>query len=182
MLDSPNISSPSSAAATLTGSWKRLRYWDWNGTISANEPIVAISFLQVGTQLAWVRSGKGPKTSLETRLLLAFDALDKANVAVSFGIDETALRRWTLLEDADKPPQPPKQCSVPIGRIFPFCHPFGNPQISLFGLVLLRNQALGARNNVWHLKPEYCAKLPGTWARILSYGRSGSITLDDEVA
>lgn len=143
-LESLNISSPSNAVVTLTGAWKRPRYWDWNGTISANEPIVALCFLQVGTQIEWARSEKSPKTSLEARLLLGFDAPEKANVCVSFSIGNNQVRRWILLEDADKPPQPPEEYSVPIGRIFPFCEPFGNPQIFLFGLVLLRSQAVRA--------------------------------------
>lgn len=150
MLDSINISSPSNALATLTGSWKRPRYWDWNGKVSANEPIVALCLLQVGARLEWARSEKGPKTTLEARLWLGFDAPDKAKVCVSFSIGENQVRLWTLLDDADKPPQPPMHYSVPIGRIFPFCQPFGTPKISLFGLVLLRSQVVGARNGLWH--------------------------------
>jgi hypothetical protein len=182
MLDSLHIPLSSNGAATLTGSWRRPRYWDWNGTISASEPIVALCFLQVGTRLEWARSEKGSKTSLDVRLLLGFDAPDKANVCVSFSIGENQTRQWTLLDDADKPPQPPERCSVPIGRVFPFCPPFGSPRILLFGLVLLRGQAIGARNGIWHLKPEYCARLSDTWTHILSYGRSGFITLEHEAA
>jgi hypothetical protein len=182
MLDSLHILPASSGSATLSGAWKRPRYWDWNGTISASEPIVALCFLQVGTRLEWARSEKSPKTSLDVRLLLGFDAPDKAKVCVSFSIGESQTRLWTVLDDPDKPPQPPERCSVPIGRIFPFCQAFGTPRISLFGLVLLRSQAIGARNGLWHLKPEHCAGLSDTWAHILSHGRSGFITLEHEAA
>lgn len=180
MFDSLQILPASNGSATLAGLWKRPRYWDWNGTISASEPIVALCFLQVGTRLEWARSEKGPKTSLSVRLLLGFDAPDKTKVCVSFSIGENQTRLWTLLDDPDKPPQSPESSSVPIGRVFPFCQPFGTPSISLSGLVLTRNQAIGARNGLWHLKPECCAGLSDTWKHILSYGRSGYINLEEK--
>ena len=136
----------------------------------------------MGTRLEWSRSEKGPKTTLGTRLLLGFDAPEKAKVCVSFSIGENQTRMWTLLDNPDKPPQPSERCSVTIGRAFPFCEPFGSPKIHLFGLVLLRSQAVGARIGLWHLKPEYCARLSDTWAHILSHGRLGFITLGHEGA
>jgi len=177
VLDSLNIPQSQNVAATLAGAWKRPRYWDWNGTIASREPIVAFCFLQVGTRLEWARSEKGPKETLDVRLLLGFDAPDLAKVCASFSIGENQTRWWTLLDDPDKPPQPPNRCAVPIGRIFPFCEPFGTPKLHLFGLVLPRSQAVGARNGLWHLKPEYCVRLPDMWAHILSHGRSGFIIL-----
>jgi len=88
----------------------------------------------------------------------------------------------TLLDDPDRPPEPSKSCSVPIGRVFPFCEPFGTPKIHLFGLLLLRDQVVGARNGLWHLKPEFRDKLPSEWAHILSYGRTGFVSLEHERA
>ena len=35
----------------VEGSWNQTRYRDWSGQISSPEPIVAISFLQVGNHL-----------------------------------------------------------------------------------------------------------------------------------
>jgi hypothetical protein len=182
MFDSLRIPPSVNTVATLTGSWKRPRYWDWNGTIDASEPIVALSLMRVGTRLEWARSEKGPKTTLNIRLLLGFDAPDRSKVCVSFSIGANGTRRWTLLSNPDQPPQPSEKCSVPIGHVFPFCNPFGTPEIHLFGLVLLRSQAIGARVGLWHLKPEYCVGLPDTWAHILSHGRSGFITLENEPA
>jgi hypothetical protein len=181
MIDSLLISPSGNAAPMLNGSWTRPRYWDWNGTITASEPIVALCLMQVGTHLEWARSEKGPKTTLELRLLLGFDAPDRSNVCVSFSIGENQTRRWTRLSNPDEPPQPPNKSSIPVGRVFPFCDPFGTPVMHLFGVVLPRSQVVGARNGLWHLKPEYCARLPETWARILSYGRSGHLTLEQEL-
>jgi hypothetical protein len=180
MLDSLCIPPSVNVSATLTGSWKRSRCWDWNGTMTAGEPIVALCLMRTGTRLEWARSEKGPKTTLDVRLLLGFDAPDRSNVCAYFSIGENQTRRWTLLSDPDEPPQPPGECSLPVGRVFPFCDPFGTPKIYLFGLVLLRSQAVGARNGLWHLKPGYRAGLSDIWAHILSYGRSGFITLEDE--
>jgi hypothetical protein len=129
-----------------------------------------------------VRSEKGPKSTLELRLLLGFDAPDKSYVQMSFGIGENATRVWTRLDDPDKPPQPPKRVSIPIGCLFPFCDPFGMPQVHLFGLVMLRCQAVAARSGLWHLKPGLREQVPRDWASILSYGRSGFVDLAPEEA
>src|SRR2546430_8505958 len=59
------------------------------------------------------RSEKGPKATLEARLLLAYDAPDKSYIHVSFGIGENGTRHWTHLDDPDQPPQPPDIGSVP---------------------------------------------------------------------
>lgn len=165
---------------TLTGSWQRKRYWDWNGAITATEPIVALCLMRVGNQFNWSRSEKGSKTTLDVRLLLGYDEPDKSNVCVSFSIGDGQTRWWTRLDDPDKPPQPPEQFSFPVGRLFPFCTPFGTPQLCLYGLVLPRSQAVCARNRLWHLKAECCAGISDAWVNILTYGRSGSITMEAE--
>ena len=177
MIESISITPTIKIKAMLAGSWTRPRAWDWIGTIKCEEPIVALSLMQVGTRLDWVRSEKGPKNVLEARLLLAFDTPNKSNVCACFGIGEASLRRWTLLSNPNEPPKPPKSYSVPIGRVFPFCEAFGMPAIQLFGLVLLRSRAVGARAGLWHLKPEYRVGLTESWADILSCGRSGFIDL-----
>jgi hypothetical protein len=177
-LDSVRIPPASKISATLSGSWKRPRYWDWNGTLTASEPIVGLSLMQIGERLEWARSEKGPKSILDIRLLLGFDVLDKSNVYVSFCLGENLTRWRTLLDDPDKPPLPPETCSVPIGRVFPFCESFGTPKIHLFGLVLLRSQVVCARKGLWHLKSRLREQLPAEWARILSYGRKGFVGLE----
>jgi len=181
-LDSVRIPPGSKASATLSGSWQRPRYWDWNGALAGTEPIVGLSLMQIGERLEWARSEKGPKSTLDVRLLLGFDAPDKSNVYVSFCVGENLTRWRTLLDDPDRPPEPSKSCSVPIGRVFPFCEPFGTPKIHLFGLLLLRDQVVGARNGLWHLKPEFRDKVPNEWAHILSYGRTGFVSLEHERA
>jgi hypothetical protein len=181
-LDAVRISPLTKVSATLSGSWKRPRYWDWNGTLTATEPIVALALMQIGERLEWARSEKALKPALDIRLLLAYDVPDKSDVFVSFCVGENLTRWRTRLENADKPPEPPETSSVPIGRVFPFCEPFGTPKIRLFGLVLLRSQVVGARNGLWHLKPKFRDKVPREWARILSYGRKGFVSLEHERA
>lgn len=107
MLEDLRIRQSGNASITLNGSWTRPRYWDWNGTIAATEPIVALCLMRIGTRLEWSRSEKGPKAVLDVRLLLGYDAPNKSNVCASFSIGENQTRAWTLLSDPDKPPQPP---------------------------------------------------------------------------
>jgi hypothetical protein len=181
-LDAVRIPPATKVSATLSGSWKRPRYWDWNGTLAATEPIVALALMRIGNRLEWARSEKGPKSTLDVRLLLAYDAPDKSDVFVSFCVGDNLTRWRTRLDDPDKPPQPPETCSIPIGRVFPFCGPFGIPVIGLFGLVVLRSQVTGARNGLWHLKVPFREQLPSDWAHILSYGRKGFVDLAHEEA
>jgi hypothetical protein len=180
--DAVRIQPSEEVPATLSGSWKRPRYWDWNGTLEAPEPIVGLALMQIGRRLEWARSEKGPKSALEVRLLFGYDAPDKSHVNASFSVGENSTRSWTLLADPDMPPQLPENRPVEIGRVFSFCEPFGSPLIQLFGLVLLRDQVIGARNGLWHLKPEFRRTLPEDWAHLLSHGRTGSITIEHEKA
>jgi hypothetical protein len=177
MLDSIVIPTPSQRSVRLAGSWKRPRYWDWNGTIAADAAIVAVSLMRVGLHLEWARSEKGPKTELDARLLLGWRDTVGRDVQASFSLGDNGPRTQTLLDDADSPPKTIRDASIPLGRLFTFCEPFGSPQIELFGLVLLREQVTGARNGLWHLKHSLRGGLSDLWQRILCYGRAGSTTL-----
>ena len=177
MLLSISIPNPSGIVATVEGSWIRHCPWDWNGKVSADKPIVALSFMRVGSVVEWARSEKGPKTELKVRLFLGHFDSQGRDVQASFSIGENGPRTRTLLSTLDSPPQTPKTFSTPLGRVFSFCKPFGEPQVELFGLVLLREQVTGARNGLWHLKARYCEPLTEPFASAFSYGRSGTFRL-----
>jgi hypothetical protein len=182
MLESPVIPMSSSITARIAGSWQRLRYWDWNGKISADEAIVAVSLMRVGSHLEWARSEKELTSELDVRLLLGWHDSGGRDVQVSFFVGDHGPRWRTTLADADSPPKTLEDATIPLGRLFTFCEPFGVPQIDLFGLVLLREQVTGARNGLWHLKDSLRAGLPDIWQKILCYGRAGSATLPHDAA
>ena len=172
------IPNPNNSFAKLDGKWERKRNWDWNGTIGANEPIVAISFLRVGNRIEWARSQKQLTPKLDIRLLLGIFDSDPKDVSVGFSIGENGPRWRTLLDNPNQPPEIPQQ-TIAIGKPFTFCEPFGSPAIELFGLVILREQAVCARNGLWHIKKEYKNILSDDCFYILSYGRAGRFNSKD---
>lgn len=176
MLDSLLILPSGCIGARIQGSWKQLRYWDWNGQIFADEPIVAVSLLRVGARLEWARSAKGPETVLEARLLLGWHDSSGHDVQVSFSVGNGPRWRATLADNT-KPPRTLEDGPIPLGQPFRFCEPFGLPRIELFCLVLSRNQVIGARNGLWHLKPSLREGVSEMWQAILCRGRAGSVTL-----
>jgi hypothetical protein len=132
-----------------------------------------MSFLVVGGEIHWIRSGKEVRSQLEVRLLLGrYDASGR-DVQPNFGIGENSVRSRILLETADDVPDVPLSREVSVGVCFPFCKPFGSPRVSLYGLLLLRQQIESARLGIWHLKPEYSSGLDEPWKRVLTRGRGG---------
>jgi hypothetical protein len=163
---------------TIEGVWEKKRLWDWNGTITANEPIVAISFLRVGNRVEWARSKKDLTTKLDVRLFLGIFDSDPRDVSVGFSIGLNGPRWRTLLDDSNQPPEI-SQRNIAVGKPFVFCKPFGNPAIELFGLIILRDHVTGARNGVWHIKRIYRESLPKEWLHILAFGRAGWFKIED---
>jgi hypothetical protein len=152
---------------------KRLGFWDCHGEIVGNEPIVAVSIMRIGNRVEWARSGKGSTTKLDVRLLLGMYDSNPKDVQVTFFIGGNGPRWRTLLDDPEQPPEIFIHKKIAIGTPFAFCKPFGNPAIELFGLILLREQVIGARNGLWHVKKVYRDSLPDGRLQILTFGRSG---------
>ena len=164
--------------AVLEGTWEKKRNWDWNGTIAAEKPIVAVSLLRVGNRIEWARSGKKPAEKLDVRFLLGIFDSNPRDVQVTFCIGGNGPRWRTLLADGEQPPEIFLPEKTVIGKPFSFCKPFGNPTIELFGLIILREQVVSARNGLWHLKEIYRESLPEQWLRILTFGRAGWFNLE----
>lgn len=171
------IQNSKDSSAKIEGKWEKKRNWDWNGKIIANESIVAVSFLRVGNRIEWARSEKQSTPELDIRLLLGIFDADPKDVQVVFSIGTNGPRWRTFLENPDRPPEIPDQ-TVVIGKPFSFCKSFGTPAIELFGLVILREQAVCARNGHWHIKKEYKEFLPEDCFHILSHGRTGRLNLE----
>jgi hypothetical protein len=164
--------------ATLEGTWEKKRNWDWNGTITAEKPIVAVSLLRVGNRIEWSKSEKKPTEKLDIRFLLGIYDSDPKDVQVTFFIGGNGPRWRTLLEDAKQPPEVFSPEKIAIGKPFSFCKPFGSPAIELFGLIILREQVIGARNGLWHIKEIYRESLSEEWLRVLTFGRAGWFNIE----
>jgi len=165
--------------AEIEGTWEKKTYWDWNGTITAKEPIVAISIMRVGNHVEWARSQKTQTTKLDIRLLLGTYDSNAKDVLAMFSIGNNGPRLRTLLDDPNQPPEILTSSNVPIGKPFIFSKPFGNPELELFGLIILREQVVSARNGLWHIKEAYKELLPAEWFHILAYGRAGQFEIEN---
>lgn len=172
------IPNATNSFAKLEGKWERKRNWDWNGIIIADKPIIAISFLRVGNRIEWARSQKQSASELDARLLLGIFDSDPKDVQVVFSFGANGPRWRTVLDDSNQPPDISNR-AVAIGKSFAFCKSFGTPAIELFGLVIFREQAVCARNGLWHIKKEYKDLLPDDCIHILSYGRAGRFNLEN---
>ena len=173
------VNSPNSFA-DIEGTWEeRKRYWNWNGTITAKEPIVAISLMRVGNRIVWARSGKNLTAKLDVRFCLGIFDSDPKDVQTIFCVGGNGGPRWrTMLEKLEVPPEVLLHKKITLGTPFVFCKPFGTPTIELFGLILLREQVIGARNGLWHLKKNYRESLPKEWLQILTAGRAGWFNIE----
>src|SRR6266404_9238909 len=100
---------------------------------------------------------------MAVRLLLERYDSGGRDVQVYFGIGGNSVRGRTTLDDASALPDVPETGKFHVGVAFSFCAPFGSPEVQLDGLVVLRRQAVSARCGIWHLKPEYSARMSERW-------------------
>ena len=180
MIGSLTIPTPSPVMLTVSGAWSHCPPWDWKGTVVAPEPIVAMTFLRIADHVEWVRSEKTMHAEMEIRLLLGRYESRGLDVQACFGVGDCSVRWRTMLDNADDLPSVPETRTIRAGQCFAFCTPFGTPQIALYGLVLLRRQAVSSRVGIWHLKAEHSSLLAQPWRKILTYGRSGSFEMTDQ--
>ena len=148
----------------------------WKGSLSASEPIVAMSFLRHGDQLYWAQSPKVTADDLPVDLLLAEGAYTDRSILYvtwSIGGGQTQIG---LFEQAAVELPTSIEMDIVVGKLFHFADL--NPSTSLFGLVLLRTQVKDKRNHRWALKAEYLEALPLSWRDIMVSGRTGTSPCD----
>ena len=179
MIGALTIPTPSPVTIAVSGAWSPQPPWDWKGSVTAPEPIVAMTFLRVGDHVEWVRSEKTVHAEMEIRLLLGRYDSKGLDVQACFSVGENTVRWRTMLDHANALPSVPGLREIRAGQSFPFCAPFGTPEIALYGLVLLRRQAVSARLGIWHLKAEYSSLVPPPWNRIFTYARAGAFEITD---
>ena len=138
-----------------------------------------MTFQRVGDHVEWVRSEKTAHAEMEIRLLLGRYDSKGLDVQACFSVGENSVRSRTMLDDANVLPSVPGTREIRAGQSFAFCAPFGTPEVALYGLVLLRRQAVSARLGIWHLKAEYSSPLPQPWQRVFTYARAGAFEITD---
>jgi len=151
-------------------------YRQWVGSVEAADPIVALVIIVSGNEVSWTRSTHHASTSLETHILFSpFDS-DGRDVQVSFGISDAIAYGRTTLESALIHPSP-KVGHYVTGHLADIARINGDPICELKALFMLRSDVKSVRKGVWHARVEHVVSVDEPWKSILTYGRTGKVTL-----
>jgi hypothetical protein len=147
----------------------------WEGSISASEPIVAMSFLCHGNDVYWAKSRKTMAAEIPICLLLTSEA-EPTGLYVIWDIGH-GQRQLRLGTPAETDLAASIERDLVVGE--PFLFATVGPHVALLGLVLLRAQVHGRRNSLWALREEYLGALPPIWKEIMVHGRTGMCGIAD---
>jgi hypothetical protein len=149
----------------------------WNGTVSAEEPIVALSFLRHRDRVYWARSPKVEAAELPLCLLLTTEHQGSMSCFyVTWSIGQGGQCQLRLDGDAPSDLRGSVDRDIVLGEPFRFIDV--GPDVSLFGLILPRAQVKGRRKRLWGLRDEYLSGLSVAWCEIMAHGRTGVSTSD----
>ena len=145
----------------------------WSGTVSAEEPIVAMSFFSYGDKVDWARSPTRLATELPVELFLRPATTGELHVTWRIADAQTHLGLEGVTITA-----PPTRIELEVvtGELFRLADLA--PSVSLFGLVLPKTQVRGKRTHLWELKDKYLGGLPPVWKQIMMRGRAGTLAND----
>jgi hypothetical protein len=164
-----------SLAATCHGGWSLVRPRDWCGIATCAEPLVGIAFLHAGGITEWCKSERGNEHELELRLaLFPYDA-GMEDVQVNFSVGRGGCRGRATVASSQYVPAIPDGRELRTGVIEEFATIEGEPVIAVSVLLIARCDVKSARNGLWRLRENLVGSVPGPYARILTYGRTGTI-------
>jgi len=164
---------------TLTGvptSHPTSGYRQWVGNAEAAEAIVALVIIVSGNHVSWTRSTHHASNSLETHILFSPFDTEGRDVQVSFGISDAIAYGRTTLESALIHPSP-KVGRYVTGHVADVARINGDPICELKVLFMLRSDVKSVRKGVWHARVEQMLSVDEPWRSILTYGRTGKLTL-----
>lgn len=177
---------------TLTeGHWRARPYWDWHGLAIAEEPIVAVIFLQCESEVAWCKSqraggrtdgwlhlppaGSGsaspvPKTPVRLALFW-YDEVGK-DVQVNFSVGGGGRRCKTLLPRPGYYPEIEPGPYV-TGRSCLIARIDGVPRVDCYVLFLSAQQVRVGRAGRWNVREQVTQSLEPPLRNILTQARTG---------
>ena len=158
----------------VDGQWLSPPERDWQGQITAEEPVVAVLFLVVGTACYWTRSERRGQSQVD----LVLFPYDKAgcDVQVNYSVSGGNRRCRTRVPSATYVPVLPPHHEFRCGSVQSFARVEGNPTVDLLILFLARRDVRSARCGLWHLrKGSLDSILDESLRRILTYGRRGRL-------
>ena len=158
----------------IDGSWvghTDRRYSRWEGAITADHPVAALTLMKVNSQITWARSRRTGLNSLPISLLIG---QHDEGAYVSFGVGDSGTSWRAQLHGIPQDLVIKREGET--GKPLWLIELAGDPTISLGCFVVAHSQTKSARNKLWHLRPEVLTE-EETWTVALSRGRTGQIAL-----
>lgn len=162
-----------SAKAVLAGGWQLGPRRSWQGTVSADEPIVGLAIQESYGKWSWCKSAARTGLVQEVSLHLGeFDPLG-VDVKVTFACgDGQVVSRCEVSSNAYMPTMP-ETIVTETGKLTTVATVNGQPEVRLVLLLLARRDVGMGRNRLWHLRRELAEEVGEPFRRVLSYGRTG---------
>jgi hypothetical protein len=159
---------------TVEGQWLPPPKRDWQGQITAAEPVVAVLFLCVGATCRWSKSERRGDVRVRLALFPYDDAGDDVQLNCSVGggyqICRLSVRSTSYLPDL------PSRREFRCGSVQKVAQVEGNPAADLLILFIARSDVRSARCGLWHLRKEFLESISDESLRgILTYGRCGRL-------
>jgi hypothetical protein len=156
----------------VEGKWSPPSSRDWKGTIVADEPIVAVSFVISPDICLWVKSERDQQPPNIRCVLFPYDR-NGLDVQVNFGVGKSN-RIWrTLVPSASYRPTIPEQIVLRTARIHHFATIAGNPSIELCVLFIAKANVTSSRSTLWRVRKQLAQDIPEPWRQCLTHSRTG---------
>lgn len=175
MIEGITIPGVSRIPVSLSGDWSAPPKRDWRGVASAEEPIVAITFLRRQHHIEWCLSRCAEEDAIDIETRLALFPYDKLglDVQVNVFIGHGGPRSRSLVASPTYQPTVSAVSPIETGKVSLLSRIEGDPTIDFLGLFITKRDTKGGRNGIWHIRPCFHESLPAQLRVPLTYGRTG---------
>jgi len=173
------LSSLSKIKLDLSGNWKILSNVgkEWQGVITSEQPVVAITFMQVGNHVKWVKSERNNSEQLSVRFSFVKDNPNDKNMQMNYVVGDSADRCWTEVSSENYLSVLSNKNTFNTGEIRLLLVVDGSPKIELFSLFIQCGEIKIGRKGLWRLKDSIGESLVNPMKDILMCGRTGELNL-----
>jgi len=183
MISGEIISGARRVPVDILGEWRTVAsIWAprrWEGLAVSSEPIVAVFFMQIDTQITWCISGIGAGDNLP--MLVGLSNTD-CNVAVDMQVDANNLRGCAVLPSPGYLPPLPERAACHTGEIVPLCRVGSTPGINIHALFFVRHDVKCSKKRIWHPRKSLLETAPPYLVTVLSHGRHGRFQLPESMS
>jgi hypothetical protein len=158
----------------LEGKWCSSPSRDWQGTVIADQPIVAITFLLATGICEWCKSERDQQPPTVRLALFPYDR-EGLDVQVNFSVGGAGLRWRTVVPAASYRPSIADRVVLRTAQIYNFTTVEGTPPIQLCVLFIAKADVSSSRKTLWRVRKKLEHNLPEPYRHWLTHARSGSL-------